>query len=103
MNEVKIRAGFVGFGEVNTPREFIVDRCRRAAEELRSRGIVAHGSRFHELHPPFAEFVGGGLAAADDDFPRSVHFSESDESGTDLYFIHNPPPNVGNSKSLSLR
>ena len=39
MNEVKVRAGFVGFGEVNTPREFIVDRCRQAAEELRKRGV----------------------------------------------------------------
>ena len=32
--------GFVGFGEVNTPREFIDDRCHRAAEELRKRGLV---------------------------------------------------------------
>ena len=36
MNEVKIRAGFVGFGEVNTPREFIVGRCSAAAAELRT-------------------------------------------------------------------
>ena len=36
---VKVRAGFVGFGEVNTPREFIAGRCREAAEELRKRGI----------------------------------------------------------------
>ena len=27
--EFKIRAGFVGFGEVNTPREFIVGRIRQ--------------------------------------------------------------------------
>jgi len=40
MNEVvKVRAGFVGFGEVNTPREFIVGRCRQAADELRKRGV----------------------------------------------------------------
>ena len=39
MNEVKVRAGFVGFGEVNTPREFIVGRCAKAADELRKRGV----------------------------------------------------------------
>ena len=32
--------GFVGFGEVNTPREFIDDRCHQAAEELRKRGLA---------------------------------------------------------------
>ena len=37
--EWKIRAGFVGFGEVNTPREFIDGRCRTAADELRKRGV----------------------------------------------------------------
>ena len=36
---LKIRAGFVGFGEVNTPREFIDNRCRIAADELKKRGI----------------------------------------------------------------
>ena len=35
----QVRAGFVGFGEVNTPREFIVSRCRTAADELKKRGI----------------------------------------------------------------
>ena len=35
----KVRAGFVGFGEVNTPREFIVNRCKLAADELRKRGV----------------------------------------------------------------
>lgn len=34
-----VRAGFVGFGEVNTPREFIDGRCQTAADELRRRGI----------------------------------------------------------------
>lgn len=34
-----VRAGFVGFGEVNTPREFIDNRCRAAADELKKRGI----------------------------------------------------------------
>ena len=34
-----VRAGFVGFGEVNTPREFIDPRCREAADALRKRGI----------------------------------------------------------------
>ena len=37
--EWKIRAGFVGFGEVNTPREFIDNRCRIAADELKKRGL----------------------------------------------------------------
>ncbi len=35
----KIRAGFVGFGEVNTPKEFIVNRCHEAAELLNNHGI----------------------------------------------------------------
>lgn len=35
----KVRAGFVGFGEVNTPREFIDGRCRTAADELIKRGV----------------------------------------------------------------
>jgi len=35
----KIRAGFVGFGEVNTPREFIIGRCDAAAKSLESLGI----------------------------------------------------------------
>jgi len=35
----KIRAAFVGFGEVNTPREFIDKRCEAAAEMLYSRGL----------------------------------------------------------------
>ncbi|MBP5300407.1 MAG: hypothetical protein J6Y80_03280 [Victivallales bacterium] len=34
------QVGFVGFGEVNTPREFIDGRCHQAAEELRARGLV---------------------------------------------------------------
>ena len=40
MNEIrKIRAGFVGFGEVNTPKEFIVKRCATAAKMLEQQGI----------------------------------------------------------------
>ena len=35
----KIRAGFVGFGEVNTPKEFIGDRCRAAADLLQEQGM----------------------------------------------------------------
>lgn len=37
---MNVCAGFVGFGEVNTPREFIDGRCRTAAEELKSRGVT---------------------------------------------------------------
>ncbi len=37
--EYKIRAGFVGFGEVNTPREFINCRCETVANELKKRGV----------------------------------------------------------------
>ena len=36
------RAGFVGFGEVNTPREFIDHRCAAAAAELEKRGVRLH-------------------------------------------------------------
>jgi L-fucose isomerase-like protein len=35
----KIKAGFVGFGEVNTPREFIDNRCAEAAALLRRNGL----------------------------------------------------------------
>ena len=38
--DLTIRAGFVGFGEVNTPREFIDNRCRVAADELKKRNIT---------------------------------------------------------------
>ncbi|OQA83150.1 MAG: hypothetical protein BWY31_02945 [Lentisphaerae bacterium ADurb.Bin242] len=37
--EGKIRAGFVGFGEVNTPREFIDTRCASVVKELKKRGV----------------------------------------------------------------
>ena len=36
---MKVRAGFVGFGEVNTPREFIDGRCQAAADALKKQGI----------------------------------------------------------------
>ncbi len=42
MMENSVRAGFVGFGEVNTPREFIDARCGEAAAELRRRGVALH-------------------------------------------------------------
>jgi len=35
----KITAGFVGFGEVNTPRAIIEKKCREAAGEIESLGI----------------------------------------------------------------
>ncbi len=35
----KIKAGFVGFGEVNTPREIIERKCQQAAEWLRSSDL----------------------------------------------------------------
>lgn len=35
----KTRAGFVGFGEINTPKEFIVKRCEAAAELLEQQGL----------------------------------------------------------------
>ncbi|MEI8062975.1 MAG: hypothetical protein WCH84_02815, partial [Verrucomicrobiota bacterium] len=35
----KITAGFVGFGEVNTPREFIDNRCAAAARLLEAQGL----------------------------------------------------------------
>lgn len=38
--KMEIRAGFVGFGEVNTPREFIDRRCATTAEALRQRGVT---------------------------------------------------------------
>ncbi len=38
-NDVKIKAAFVGFGEVNTPREFIDRRCREVRKQLERRGM----------------------------------------------------------------
>jgi len=35
----RVIAGFVGFGEVNTPREFIDGRCEEAARLLEQQGI----------------------------------------------------------------
>ena len=35
----KIKAAFVGFGEINTPREMIDERCKKAADELRVNDI----------------------------------------------------------------
>jgi len=35
----KTRAGFVGFGEVNTPREFIDGRCEAVASALKEAGL----------------------------------------------------------------
>lgn len=35
----KVTAGFVGFGEVNTPREWIEPRCAAAAQLLEARGL----------------------------------------------------------------
>ncbi len=37
--EQRMKAGFVGFGEVNTPREFIVPRCAEAAKRLAACGV----------------------------------------------------------------
>ncbi len=34
-----LRAGFVGFGEINTPREFIDKRCAEAANALEQEGL----------------------------------------------------------------
>lgn len=40
MNRLReIRAGFVGFGEVNTPKEFIVGRCAESAKLLEKKGL----------------------------------------------------------------
>jgi L-fucose isomerase-like protein len=40
MTEIrKVRAGFVGFGEINTPRDLIVNRCAAAAASLKEAGL----------------------------------------------------------------
>lgn len=38
-SDITIRAGFVGFGEVNTPRDFIDRRCRAVEDRLKSAGF----------------------------------------------------------------
>ena len=40
----KIRAGFVGFGEVNTPREIIERLCREARQQVEKQGIEVIGT-----------------------------------------------------------
>ncbi|MCE5250559.1 hypothetical protein LLG96_10115, partial [bacterium] len=35
----KIKAGFVGFGEINTPRDIIVRKCNQARELIEAEGI----------------------------------------------------------------
>ena len=39
-SKITPKAAFVGFGEVNTPPEFIAPRCKVAADELAKRGIT---------------------------------------------------------------
>ncbi len=39
MNLRSIKAGFVGFGEINSPRELIQKKCLRAKQALEDRGI----------------------------------------------------------------
>ncbi len=39
MKNLQVKAAFVGFGEINTPREFIEKRCQEAAQALRQRGV----------------------------------------------------------------
>src|SRR5512138_199143 len=39
MNLPPLTAGFVGFGEVNSPREFIARKCLKARQALESRGV----------------------------------------------------------------
>lgn len=36
-----IKAGFVGFGEVNTPKDIIVKKCRDALENFEKQGVSA--------------------------------------------------------------
>jgi L-arabinose isomerase len=52
-----IRAGFVGFGEVNTPKELIVDRCAEAAKWLEKRGLAL------SMTAPVCDDPGGDTAA----------------------------------------
>lgn len=37
--DVKVKAAFVGFGEVNTPRELIERKCAKAKRQLEARGL----------------------------------------------------------------
>ncbi len=39
MKDKKIKAAFVGFGEVNSPQELIKDKCLKARKEIESIGI----------------------------------------------------------------
>ncbi|MEO8962131.1 MAG: hypothetical protein ABI325_09630 [Ginsengibacter sp.] len=39
MNNYKLKAGFVGFGEINSPKKLIDDKCLTALNEVKSLGI----------------------------------------------------------------
>ncbi len=64
---MNVRAGFVGFGEVNTPREFIEDRCAAVRAELEKRGV---------------EIVDGGIVSDDPDGIQSACAVEALRRGT---------------------
>ncbi|MBO4513564.1 MAG: hypothetical protein J5746_12440 [Victivallales bacterium] len=57
-SKITPKAAFVGFGEVNTPPEFIAPRCKVAAEELAKRGITVMQA------PIVNDDPAGNLAAA---------------------------------------
>jgi len=39
LNQKFVKAGFVGFGEINSPQQLIQDKCHSALEEVKSLGI----------------------------------------------------------------
>jgi len=66
----KIRAGFMGFGEVNTPRDIIENKCREAVKSLESLGIKVKGATPVSDVPDGsqADRAAGELRGADFDF-----------------------------------
>ncbi len=62
------RAAFAGFGEVNTPPEFIGPRCKAAADELRKLGITVFEA------PIVNDDPAGKMAAAASDAMKAMDF-----------------------------
>lgn len=66
------KAAFIGFGEVNTPTEFIKDRCANAANELRKRGIDVFETPIVNDDPAGAMAAAAAASLAGKDFDALV-------------------------------
>lgn len=61
MEKIKPRIAFVGFGEVNTPREVIIDKCQKAVEELKSFDIEMDVVTYPVTDTPDEKEINGAI------------------------------------------